>query len=84
MDSKTGDNMPLTEHDIHQITLIDEQINILLDKNTSDTIILDTLMDFIPEVCCMIEQTEISLLKPYLERYQGFSHFFSLVGDLRP
>ena len=74
--------MSLTEYDIHQINLIDEQVMLLLEKNASNTTILDTMIDFVPEICCMIEQTDLSLLKPYLDKYQGFAHFFSLVDDL--
>lgn len=74
--------MRLTEHDIRQISIIDEQTTQLLEKNAPDTAILDALMDFIPEVKCMIEQSDLTLFKPYLDKYQGFAHFFALVDDL--
>jgi hypothetical protein len=71
--------MPLFEHDKHQISLIDEQTNALLEKEASSDAVLNALMDFIPEALCLLESTNSEELKPYLSRYPGFAFFMSLI-----
>lgn len=74
--------MSLPDHERHQISLIDEQMTLLLSKKATDNAILDALFDFIPEVRCLIDNMSADSMKPYLDRYPGFAYFCTLIDSI--
>lgn len=72
--------MIISEHDKNQIQLIDEQVKILQGKGASDEAIIDALIDFVPEVTCLVENVELSELSGYLAKYEGYAYLLSLIS----
>ena len=71
--------MSLSEHEKQQIQLIDSQVLQLQDKDASDFAILDALMDFVPDVNCIIDALEPEEVRGLFSKYSGFSHFSSII-----
>jgi AAA+ ATPase superfamily predicted ATPase len=72
--------MRITEHEKQLIKIIDEQVKILQEKNASDNTILCTLVDFFPEVRCLLEGTEPRELELFLSANSGFSYLVNLIS----
>jgi len=72
--------MPLTNQEKEKIKLIDSQVKLLQDKNASDSIILNTLMDFVADTKCIVESCESDELNEHLRIYNGFAYFLSIVS----
>ncbi len=72
--------MRITEHEKQLIKTIDEQVKMLQDKNASDDTILCTLVDFFPDVKCLLEGTEPKELELYLSANNGFSYLVNLIS----
>lgn len=73
--------MKITSHEKEQIKLIDEQIRMLHQKNASDETLLLTLVDFIPEVKCLIENAKSSDLAELCAKYEDFNYFLNLLEN---
>lgn len=72
--------MIISDYDKNQMKLIDEQVANLKNKNASDEAILESLIDFVPDTTCLVENIETSDLQQYLARYNGFAYFISLIS----
>ncbi len=72
--------MRITEHEKQLIKTIDEQVKMLQEKNASDETILCTLVDFFPEMKCLLESSEPKELEHYLSENNGFSYLINLIS----
>jgi hypothetical protein len=72
--------MKITEHDKEQIRLIDSQVKMLQDKSASDEVILNTLIEFVPDTKCLVENAEPKALELQLGAYNGFAYFVSIIS----
>ncbi len=73
--------MQLSDHDKQIIQTINEQVNILIRKGASDSVLIDTLIDFVPDIKCIINAVEDKNLQLFTQEYQSFNHFVSLLGN---
>lgn len=71
--------MKLSDHEKQLIKVINEQVNLFADKGASDSTIISTLIDFVPEVKCILDEADEKQLKLYLLEYKGFSYFSALL-----
>lgn len=71
--------MKLTDHEKQLIKIIDEQVNLLTDKQASKSTIISTLIDFFPEVKCILDAVDEEQLNRYFAEYKGFAYFSSLL-----
>ena len=69
----------LSPEDKQQIQMIDQQVNLLIDKKVEDHILVETLFDFIPDIKCLVDNTPADDLQPFLKFFPGFSRLLSLV-----
>lgn len=72
----------LNEYDRQLIHTIDNQVGMLLDKFSSDAIILNTLMNFIPDVKCLLNNHHEKLLEMNCLEYKNFAYFAALLEKL--
>ena len=72
--------MPISNHEKEQIRLIDNQVKMLQDRNASDDAILNTLIDFVGDTKCIVENSESKELDLQLSTYNGFAYFVSIVS----
>ena len=72
----------LNDDDKRLIGVVNEQVNLLLDKSATDTTIINTLIDFIPDVKCLMNGDNDKELALYCSEYAGFSYFANLIADL--
>jgi len=72
--------MVISEYDKNQILQIDEQVKLLQMKGASDEAIIDALLEFVPDVTCLVENVETKDLQIYLAKYDGFAYFLSLIS----
>lgn len=74
--------MKICDEDKQLIATINEQVRLLLEKGASETTIIETLFDFIPQVHCLINSCDEAELKMYLNEYSDFAHFITMVLNL--
>lgn len=72
--------MSLSTFDKNQIQLINQQVILLQKKNATDHGMIETLIDFVPDVKCLIENNELSEIQVYLSSMLGFAYFVSLLS----
>jgi len=72
----------LSEHDKQIISVINEQVNLLIDKSATDSTIINTLIEFIPEVKCLLGDDNDKALELYFGEYTGFTYFARLINQL--
>jgi len=72
--------MRLSELEKEKIKIIDKQVKLLQDDNSSDSKILNTLNDFIADTKCIVENCESDELDLHLRKYNGFAYFLSIVS----
>lgn len=72
--------MPISDHEKEQIRLIDSQVKLLQDRNASDETILNTLIDFVADTKCIVENADPKELELQLSAYGGFAYFVSIVS----
>lgn len=72
--------MALSNHEKEQIKLIDNQVKLLQDRNASDETILNTLIDFVADTKCIVENSESKELELHLSAYNGFAYYVSIVS----
>lgn len=70
----------LSEHDKEIISLIDTQVKVLIERKTSDHVIISTLIEFIPEVRCFTTATCENDMNLYSKNYQYFNYFLQLIN----
>lgn len=72
--------MTLSDHDKEMIRLIDEQVKHLIDRKASDLMIIKTLVDFIPELRCLMSAACEKQLDLYCREYRYFNCLLQLIG----
>lgn len=72
----------LTELDKQLINTIDGQVGLLLNKSATDLTIINTLIDFIPEVKCLLNSDNDKLLELHFMEYKNFAYFATLIEVL--
>jgi hypothetical protein len=72
-------HLKLSDHEKQIIATINEQVKLLLEKSASESIIVNTLFDFIPDVKCILNSTEEKELQLYLANYTNFAYFLTLI-----
>ncbi|HGF0738826.1 hypothetical protein QM437_05415 [Legionella pneumophila] len=74
--------MRICDEDKQLIVTINEQVRLLSEKGASETTIIETLFDFIPQVHCLINSSDEAELKMYLNEYTDFSYFIAMISNL--
>ncbi|HCC3261863.1 hypothetical protein SDB96_15415 [Legionella pneumophila serogroup 1] len=72
----------LTDRDQEMIRLIDTQVSQLIDKNAPDHLIVNTLIDWIPDAKCLMNSTCEKQLDLYCKEYFNFNYFLQLIAHL--
>jgi len=72
----------LSDTDKQLISTIDNQVKLLFDKSASDSTIINTLFDFIPDVKCLLDSDNNKLLELHCLEYTSFAYFAKLVDSL--
>jgi len=75
-------NEKLNDLDKQLICTIDEQVGLLLDKSATDITIINTLIDFIPDVKCLLNCGNDKLLELQCLEYTNFAYFTTLIEAL--
>ena len=71
--------MRLSDEDKNQIRLIDEQVLMLQEKNASDEAIIEALIDFVPDVVCLVQNMERSHLQTIFDGNAGWAYLVSII-----
>ncbi|KTC91269.1 hypothetical protein OQJ18_13490 [Fluoribacter dumoffii] len=72
-------SITLSDHDKEIIGLIDNQVQQLIQRNAPEHVIVTTLMDFIPDVQCIANETCEKELELYCREHQHFNFFLQLI-----
>ena len=72
----------LTDLDKQLISTIDTQVKLLLEKGAADSTIINTLLDFIPDVKCLLSSDNEKLLELHFLEYLNFAYFAKLIDSL--
>ena len=72
----------ISNEDKKTINLINDQVNALIEKLASDLTIVNTLVDFIPDVKCLLSGGNDKELDLDCKEYIGFSYFINLINKL--
>ena len=72
----------LTDLDKQLISTIDNQVKLLLEKGAADSTIINTLLDFIPDVKCHLCSDNDKLLELHFLEYVNFAYFAKLIDSL--
>jgi len=65
-------NNQLTTTDKQLISTVNEQVGLLLQKSASDSTIVNTMIDFIPDIKCLLNNDNDKLLELHCMEYQNF------------
>lgn len=74
-------SMTLSDHDKELIRIIDTQVEHLIERNVPEHVIVTTLMDFIPDVRCMVNATCDKQLDLYCREHPNFNYFLQLLSQ---
>lgn len=74
-------SMTLSDHEKELIRVIDVQVEQMIARNAPEHVIVTTLMDFIPEVRCMVNATCEKQLDLYCREYPQFNYFLQLISQ---
>ena len=74
--------MKICDEDKQLIATINEQVSLLSEKGASETTIVETLFDFIPQVYCLVNSSDEAELKMYLNEYSDFAYFITMISNL--
>lgn len=75
-------NEKLNDLDKQLISTIEEQVGLLLNKSATDLTIINTLIDFIPDVKCLLNCGNDKLLELHCLEYKNFAYFATLIERL--
>ena len=75
-------NESLNELDRQLISAIDLQVALLHERGANDLTIINTLMDFTPDVKCLINSDNDKLLELQCHANQHFAYFVELYQSL--
>jgi hypothetical protein len=71
----------LSDQDKEIIRLVEAQVKLLIEKTAPDHVIVSTLIDFIPDVRCIVTATCEKQLDLYCKEYQHFNYFLQLINQ---
>lgn len=74
-------SITLSDHDKEIIRLVETQVKLLIERTAPDHVIISTLIDFIPDVRCMVTATCEKQLDLYCKEYQHFNYFLQLINQ---
>ena len=69
----------LTDLDRQLISTIEEQMRLLRNKKAPDAVIINTLIDLVPDVKCLVNSSDDAYLKLYGMEYKNFAYFAELI-----
>ena len=72
----------LTTTDKQLICTVNEQVGLLLQKSASDSTIVNTMIDFIPDVKCLLNNDNDKLLELHYMEHKNFAYFAKLIEAL--
>lgn len=72
----------LTHRDKEMIRVIDLQVSQLLDKKAPDYLIISTLIDWIPDVKCLMDSICEKQLDLYCKDYLNFNYFLQVINTI--
>lgn len=72
----------LTEKDKEIIQMCDLRVGQLIDKKAPDHVILNTLIDLIPEAKCLMNSVCEKQLYLYCKEYRNFNCLLQLIANL--
>jgi len=75
-------NEKLNDLDKQLIRTIEEQVGLLINKSATDITIINTLIDFIPDVKCLLNGSNDKLLELHCMEYKNFAYFATLIEAL--
>lgn len=75
-------NEKLNDLDKQLISTIEEQVGLLLNKSATDLTIINTLINFIPDVKCLLNGVNDKLLELNCIEYKNFAYFATLIEAL--
>ncbi|HFD8252058.1 TPA: hypothetical protein ACMWW0_003250 [Legionella pneumophila] len=73
--------MTLSDHDKELIRIIDAQVEQLIERNAPEHVIVTTLMDFIPDMRCMVNATCEKQLDLYCREYPYFNYILQVINQ---
>ncbi len=71
--------MNISDFDKQQMELVNQQACLLLEKGASDMAFFEALIDFVPDMKCLLEQVEEEELKLIIDSKQGLAHFLTVL-----
>lgn len=74
--------MQLCDDDKQLIARVDEQVKLLLNKGSSESAMLNTLIDYVPHIQCILNSSDETELKLYIEEYHNFSYFIMILSSI--
>jgi hypothetical protein len=74
--------LTLTERDKEIIQMCDLQVGQLIDKKAPDYVILNTLIELIPEAKCLMNSVCEKQLYLYCKEYRNFDYLVQLIANL--
>ena len=72
----------LTDRDQEIIRICDLQVGRLIDNHAPDHLIINTLMDWIPDAKCLMNSICEKQLELYCKEYPNFNYFLQLIAHL--
>jgi hypothetical protein len=72
----------LTDRDKEIILMCDLQVSQLIDKKAPDHVIINTLIDLIPDAKCLMNSICEKQLDLYCKEYRNFNYFLQLIAHL--
>jgi hypothetical protein len=73
-------SLTLSDKDKEIIRLVEAQVKLLIERTAPDHVIVSTLIDFIPDVRCIVTATCEKQLDLYCKEYQHFNYFLQLIN----
>ncbi|HAU0213579.1 TPA: hypothetical protein JBF28_15170 [Legionella pneumophila] len=71
----------LSDQDKEIIRLVEAQVKLLIERTAPDHVIVSTLINFIPDVRCIVTATCEKQLDLYCKEYQHFNYFLQLINQ---
>lgn len=74
-------SLKLSDKDKEIIRLVEAQVKLLIERTAPDHVIVSTLIDFIPDVRCIVTATCEKQLDLYCKEYQHFNYVLQLINQ---
>lgn len=73
--------MKLSDHEKQLIATIDEQVKLLRGKDANESTMVSTLLEFTPEIKCIMDTIDEKELQMYLYNYKNFSYYAAIIEN---